>query len=152
MKIVDWSFDESLVSVSAKLFQYFSGQFVKYLFGWEDCVCPHFYWNYCCYCRVKGLQKQLTEKEAMVKMYQRTPASLPRSSSVHTLSCSPLHSPRPSLIATTALTRPLTSTTASGSSNGDFVHARHVKTGKCKIGLWCNTGLHFAFIRLVCCC
>lgn len=79
--------------------------------------------------KVKGLQKQLTEKEAMVKMYQRTPASLPRSSSVHTLSCSPLHSPRPSLIATTALTRPLTSTTASGSSNGDFVHARHVKTG-----------------------
>lgn len=33
MKIVDWSFNESLVSVSAKLFQYFSGQFVKYLFG-----------------------------------------------------------------------------------------------------------------------
>ncbi|XP_076453945.1 uncharacterized protein LOC143289041 isoform X2 [Babylonia areolata] len=78
--------------------------------------------------RVKWLQAQLTEKEAMVKVYQRAPPSLPRSSSVHAICCSPHHSPRPSLIATTAYTRPSAPTTTTG-SYCDFVNIRHVKTG-----------------------
>lgn len=82
--------------------------------------------------RVKWLQAQLTEKEAMVKVYQRAPPTLPRSSSVHAICCSPHHSPRPSLIASTAYTRPSAPTSTSGATSGsycDFVNIRHVKTG-----------------------
>lgn len=80
--------------------------------------------------KVKWLQTQLQEKEAMVKVYQRAP-TLPRSSSVHAICCSPLHSPRPSLIATTAYTRPSGGATCSATTGSycDFVTIKHVKTG-----------------------
>ena len=53
--------------------------------------------------RVKSLSSQLSEKEAMLRLYQRSPMT--RSSSVHTIYCTPHHSPRPSLIATGSLSR-----------------------------------------------
>ena len=53
--------------------------------------------------RVKSLTSQLSEKEAMLRVYQRSPMT--RSSSVHTIYCTPHHSPRPSLIATGSLSR-----------------------------------------------
>ena len=53
--------------------------------------------------RVKSLQSQLSEKDAMLRIYQRSPMT--RSSSVHTIYCTPHHSPRPSLIATGSLSR-----------------------------------------------
>ncbi|XP_050388338.1 angiomotin isoform X2 [Patella vulgata] len=71
--------------------------------------------------RVQTLQSQLSEKEAMVKVYQRSP--LTRSSSVQMLCCSPLHSPRPSLLATPNLSSHQSSHSDSSS------YARHVKTG-----------------------
>ena len=39
----------------------------------------------------------------MLRMYQRSPMT--RSSSVHTIYCTPKHSPRPSLVATGSLSR-----------------------------------------------
>jgi hypothetical protein len=73
-----------------------------------------------CY-RVKQLQTQLGEKEAMIKVYQRAaPAALPRSSSVHAICCSPHHSPRPSLIASTTYSR-----------TPPAYSIKHVKTGVC---------------------
>ncbi|KAK6167096.1 hypothetical protein SNE40_021200 [Patella caerulea] len=71
--------------------------------------------------RVRTLQSQLSEKEAMVKIYQRSP--LTRSSSVQMLCCSPLHSPRPSLLATHNLSSHQSSHSDSSS------YTRHVKTG-----------------------
>lgn len=53
--------------------------------------------------QVKSLTSQLSEKEAMLRLYQRSPMT--RSSSVHTIYCTPHHSPRPSLIATGSLSR-----------------------------------------------
>lgn len=53
--------------------------------------------------QVKSLTSQLSEKEAMLRVYQRSPMT--RSSSVHTIYCTPHHSPRPSLIATGSLSR-----------------------------------------------
>ena len=98
--------------------------------------------------RVKWLQTQLTEKEAMVKVYQRAPPSLPRSSSVHAICCSPHHSPRPSLIASTAYTRPSGPVSSSSVATGsycDFVSIRHVKTGglhtPCTRRLWGEGGV-----------
>lgn len=81
--------------------------------------------------KVKWLQTQLSEKEAMVKVYQRAPPTLPRSSSVHAICCSPLHSPRPSLIATTAYTRSSGGAASSAGTGSycDFVTIKHVKTG-----------------------
>lgn len=80
--------------------------------------------------KVKQLQTQLTEKEAMIKLYQRaTPAALPRSSSVHAICCSTHHSPRPSLIASTAYARPLTQSTSCATASGSYYNTRHIKTG-----------------------
>ncbi|ESO82130.1 hypothetical protein LOTGIDRAFT_237125 [Lottia gigantea] len=70
---------------------------------------------------VRTLQSQLSEKEAMVKVYQRSP--LTRSSSVQMLYCSPLHSPRPSILSPSSLT----SHQASHSDSSSYI--RHVKTG-----------------------
>lgn len=53
--------------------------------------------------KVKSLTSQLSEKDAMLRVYQRSPMT--RSSSVHTIYCTPHHSPRPSLIATGSLSR-----------------------------------------------
>ena len=84
----------------------------------------------------------------MVKVYQRAPPSLPRSSSVHAICCSPHHSPRPSLIASTAYTRPLVPASSGGTGTGsycDFVNIKHVKTGE--------VGCSFVCLRLcVCAC
>ncbi|XP_067669621.1 angiomotin-like isoform X2 [Haliotis asinina] len=73
--------------------------------------------------RVKSLQTQLTEKEATLKLVQRSPMT--RSSSVHTIYCSPLHSPRPSIISTSSLTRQ----GSQSDSYRDFATIKHVKTG-----------------------
>ncbi|XP_052783867.1 angiomotin-like protein 1 isoform X2 [Mya arenaria] len=71
--------------------------------------------------RVKSLQSQLSEKEAMLRVYQRSPMT--RSSSVHTIYCPPHHSPRPSLVASGSLSR-------QGSQDaGALLEVRHKKTG-----------------------
>ena len=72
--------------------------------------------------RVKSLQSQLSEKEAMLRVYQRSPMT--RSSSVHTIYCTPHHSPRPSLIATGSLGRP-----TSQDATSMLLEVRHKKTG-----------------------
>ncbi|KAK3095196.1 hypothetical protein FSP39_011357 [Pinctada imbricata] len=66
--------------------------------------------------KVKSLQTELAEKDAMIKVFQRSPMT--RSSSVHTLYCTPVHSPRPSPLTTASLTR-----------QGKLPTIRHVKTG-----------------------
>ncbi|XP_046369226.2 angiomotin-like isoform X2 [Haliotis rufescens] len=73
--------------------------------------------------RVKSLQTQLTEKEATLKLVQRSPMT--RSSSVHTIYCSPLHSPRPSVISTSSLSRQ----SSQSDAYRDFATIKHVKTG-----------------------
>lgn len=50
------------------------------------------------FCRLKTLQAQLAEKDAMLKVLQRH-SSLSRTSSVSSLFASPLHSPRTSLMS-----------------------------------------------------
>ncbi|OWF55182.1 angiomotin-like isoform X2 [Mizuhopecten yessoensis] len=76
--------------------------------------------------KVKSLQTQLAEKDAMIRVFQRAPMT--RSSSVHTLNyCTPLHSPRPSLIATGTLTRQ--GSQSDTNSYRDFPMIRHFKTG-----------------------
>ncbi|XP_033759809.1 angiomotin-like isoform X1 [Pecten maximus] len=76
--------------------------------------------------KVKSLQTQLAEKDAMIRVFQRAPMT--RSSSVHTLNyCTPLHSPRPSLIATGTLTRQ--GSQSDNNSYRDFPTTRHFKTG-----------------------
>ncbi|KAH3870548.1 uncharacterized protein LOC127868309 isoform X2 [Dreissena polymorpha] len=70
---------------------------------------------------VKSLQSQLSEKEAILRVYQRSPMT--RSSSVHTIYCTPHHSPRPSLVATGSLSR-------QGSHDpSNFLEVCHKKTG-----------------------
>ncbi|KAK3590009.1 hypothetical protein CHS0354_035039 [Potamilus streckersoni] len=75
--------------------------------------------------KVKTLQTQLSEKEAMLRIVQRSPMT--RSSSVHTLYSSPLHSPRPSLIAGTSGT--LSQQNSSQLDSGTQREFRHTKTG-----------------------
>lgn len=70
---------------------------------------------------VKSLQSQLAEKESMLRVYQRSPMT--RSSSVHSIYCTPHHSPRPSLIATGSLSR------QSSSDAALLLEIRHKKTG-----------------------
>lgn len=69
--------------------------------------------------KVKSLQTQLAEKDAMIRVFQRSP--MIRSSSVHTLSCSSHHSPRPSVIS--SLSRPI------DMPSSIYATMRHVKTG-----------------------
>ncbi|XP_060073954.1 angiomotin-like isoform X2 [Ylistrum balloti] len=74
--------------------------------------------------KVKSLQTQLAEKDAMIRVFQRAPMT--RSSSVHTLNyCTPLHSPRPSLIASGTLTRQ----GSQSDTNSYLPTTRHFKTG-----------------------
>ena len=77
--------------------------------------------------RVKQLQTQLVEKEAMVKVFQRSPLSLGRSSSLHALCHTSLHSPRPSLISshTWQSNKPFDNS----STQKEASVIRHVKTG-----------------------
>ncbi|XP_045201300.2 angiomotin-like isoform X2 [Mercenaria mercenaria] len=70
---------------------------------------------------VKSLQSQLSEKEAMLRVYQRSPMT--RSSSVHTIYCTPKHSPRPSLVATGSLSRQHSQDVSA------FLDVKHKKTG-----------------------
>ncbi|KAL3846484.1 hypothetical protein ACJMK2_017471 [Sinanodonta woodiana] len=74
--------------------------------------------------RVKTLQTQLSEKEAMLRIVQRSPMT--RSSSVHTLYSSPLHSPRPSLIAVTSGALSQQNSQPDSGTQREF---RHMKTG-----------------------
>ena len=69
--------------------------------------------------KVKSLQTQLAEKDAMIRVFQRSP--MIRSSSVHTLSYSTHHSPRPSI--TSSLSRQL------DMPSSIYATIRHVKTG-----------------------
>ncbi|CAG2213248.1 unnamed protein product [Mytilus edulis] len=69
--------------------------------------------------KVKALQTQLAEKDAMIRVFQRSP--MMRSSSVHTLSCSPQHSPRPSM--TSSLSRQF------DMPSSIYATIRHNKTG-----------------------
>lgn len=69
--------------------------------------------------KVKSLQTQLAEKDAMIRVFQRSP--MIRSSSVHTLSYSPHHSPRPSI--TSSLSRQF------DMPSSIYATIRHVKTG-----------------------
>lgn len=70
---------------------------------------------------VKSLQSQLSKKEAMLRVYQRSPMT--RSSSVHTIYCTPKHSPRPSLIATGSLNR------QHSQEASTLLDVKHKKTG-----------------------
>ncbi|KAL4220743.1 angiomotin [Mactra antiquata] len=70
---------------------------------------------------VKSLQTQLNDKEAMLRVYQRSPMT--RSSSVHTIYCTPKHSPRPSLVATGSLSRQHSQEVSA------FLEIKHKKTG-----------------------
>ncbi|XP_005112007.1 angiomotin-like 2a isoform X2 [Aplysia californica] len=80
--------------------------------------------------KVKQLQTQVVEKEAMVKVFQRSPLALARSSSLHALCHSPLHSPRPSLIASHAWqgSSPSGDLGVAGGCR-EFATIRHMKTG-----------------------
>lgn len=89
------------------------------LFSFIQCKLSTFIWNIF-YCRVKSLQTQLAEKDAMIRVFQRSP--MIRSSSVHTLSYSPHHSPRPSI--TSSLSRQF------DMPSSIYATIRHVKTGK----------------------
>ncbi|XP_041358557.1 angiomotin-like isoform X2 [Gigantopelta aegis] len=75
--------------------------------------------------RVKSLQTQLAQTEGIVKVFQHSPMT--RSSSVHTIYCSPLHSPRPSIMAASSLSHQtsLSDTT----SYKDYSSVKHVKSG-----------------------
>ena len=81
----------------------------------------------CAVCfRVKSVQTQLAQKEGMVKVFQRSPMA--RSSSVHTIYCSPLHSPRPSIMAASLSHQSSLSDTT---SYKDYMSSvKHVKSGK----------------------
>jgi len=70
---------------------------------------------------VKSLQSQLKEKDTMLRVYQRSPMT--RSSSVHSIYCTPHHSPRPSLVGTGSLSRQTSQDVAS------LLAVKHKKTG-----------------------
>ncbi|KAK3788410.1 hypothetical protein RRG08_012587 [Elysia crispata] len=94
--------------------------------------------------RVKQLQTQVVEKEAMLKVFQRSPLAMARSSSLHALchhapttplSHSAAHSPRPSLISSTSASGSGWPSTMSGTYRGGTGEntlastIRHMKTG-----------------------
>lgn len=90
----------------------------------SKCMWPNVYMKSVHHChifiyRVKALQTQLAEKDAMIRVFQRSP--MMRSSSVHTLSCSPQHSPRPSM--TSSLSRQF------DMPSSIYATIRHNKTG-----------------------
>lgn len=68
--------------------------------------------------KVRSLETQIAEKDAMIRVFQRS--SMTRSSSVHTLYRSPLHSPHPSYISSSA-------TLPHQSSSSCAI--KHIKTG-----------------------
>ncbi|XP_059173003.1 angiomotin-like protein 1 [Physella acuta] len=74
--------------------------------------------------RVKQLESQLVEKDAILKVFQRAPLAMARSSSLHALCHSPLHSPRPSLLSSHAWAGNIES-----SSYPNYATTRHIKTG-----------------------
>ncbi|GFR85057.1 angiomotin [Elysia marginata] len=92
--------------------------------------------------KVKQLQTQVVEKEAMLKVFQRSPLAMARSSSLHALchhasSHSTVHSPRPSLISSSSTSGIGWTSTTSGTYSvrggaGESTMAstiRHMKTG-----------------------
>ncbi|BFZ00875.1 hypothetical protein BsWGS_03913 [Bradybaena similaris] len=80
--------------------------------------------------KVKQLQSQLAEKEAMVKVFQRSPLAMARSSSLHALCHSPLHSPHASLISQYGyLGSSQVSESASSGNYREYATIRHVKSG-----------------------
>ncbi|CAL1530310.1 unnamed protein product [Lymnaea stagnalis] len=82
--------------------------------------------------KVKQLQSQLVEKEAILKVFQRAPLAMARSSSLHALCHSPLHSPRPSLLSSHAWPgtgQSVESSASTSASYRDFATIRHMKTG-----------------------
>ncbi|KAL5005490.1 hypothetical protein ScPMuIL_018946 [Solemya velum] len=74
--------------------------------------------------KVKSLQAQIVEKDATIRLMQRSPMT--RSSSVHTIHCSPLHSPRPSIIGMSSLAK---SNQTDSMTYREIATIRHMKTG-----------------------
>ncbi|XP_055868443.1 angiomotin-like isoform X1 [Biomphalaria glabrata] len=82
--------------------------------------------------KVRQLQTQLVEKDALLKIFQRAPLAMARSSSLHALCHSPLHSPRPSLLSShcwPGSNQSAECSTTSSSTYREYSTIRHMKTG-----------------------